>query len=156
MVDTPQAVHEAGDLLQAGLDVRTFATLHDVLGSGEAAAGAGPVLFKSCGWAGWGSGRRADGTAASGVAGLALVLDGDDGYGVSFGIVEVQCEIPRVFPREITSSRRPRPERPADCGVTLQNFNGAENRGRRCGPPHAAWLPAGNRKDDRYRLRHAR
>ena len=50
VVDTPQAVHEAGDLLQAGLDVRTFATLHDVLG---AATVAGPVLFKSCGWAGW-------------------------------------------------------------------------------------------------------
>ncbi len=53
VVDTPQAVHEAGDLLQAGLDVGAFATLRDVLGSGKAAAGAGPVLFKSCGWAGW-------------------------------------------------------------------------------------------------------
>ena len=53
VVDTPQAVHEAGDLLQAGLDVRTFATLHDVLGNGKAATGVGPVLFKSCGWAGW-------------------------------------------------------------------------------------------------------
>jgi 1-piperideine-2-carboxylate/1-pyrroline-2-carboxylate reductase [NAD(P)H] len=53
VVDTPQAVHEAGDLLQAGLDVGAFATLHDVLGSGKAATGAGPVLFKSCGWAGW-------------------------------------------------------------------------------------------------------
>jgi 1-piperideine-2-carboxylate/1-pyrroline-2-carboxylate reductase [NAD(P)H] len=53
VVDTPQAVHEAGDLLQAGLDVRAFATLHDVLGSGKATAGAGRVLFKSCGWAGW-------------------------------------------------------------------------------------------------------
>jgi 1-piperideine-2-carboxylate/1-pyrroline-2-carboxylate reductase [NAD(P)H] len=53
VVDTPQAVHEAGDLLQAGLDVGTFATLSDVLGSGNAATGAGPVLFKSCGWAGW-------------------------------------------------------------------------------------------------------
>ena len=53
VVDTPEAVHEAGDLLQAGLDVRTFATLRDVLGNGKAANGAGPVLFKSCGWAGW-------------------------------------------------------------------------------------------------------
>jgi len=53
VVDTPEAVHEAGDLLQAGLDVRTFATLRDVLGNLKAATGAGPVLFKSCGWAGW-------------------------------------------------------------------------------------------------------
>ena len=53
VVDTPDAVHEAGDLLQAGLDVRAFATLGDVLGNGKARAGAGPVLFKSCGWAGW-------------------------------------------------------------------------------------------------------
>jgi 1-piperideine-2-carboxylate/1-pyrroline-2-carboxylate reductase [NAD(P)H] len=53
VVDTPDAVHEAGDLLQAGLDVQTFATLRDVLGSGKPATGAGPVLFKSCGWAGW-------------------------------------------------------------------------------------------------------
>ena len=65
VVDTPQAVHEAGDLLQAGLDVAAFATLRDVLGSGKAAAGAGPVLFKSCGWAGWdlaAAGRRLLGT----------------------------------------------------------------------------------------------
>ncbi|NPC54728.1 delta(1)-pyrroline-2-carboxylate reductase family protein [Caenimonas soli] len=53
VVDTPDAVHEAGDLLQAGLDVRAFATLRDVLGNEKAARGAGPVLFKSCGWAGW-------------------------------------------------------------------------------------------------------
>ena len=53
VVDTPQAVHEAGDLLQAGLDVGAFANLLDVLGSGKTTAGAGPVLFKSCGWAGW-------------------------------------------------------------------------------------------------------
>lgn len=51
VVDTPQAIHEAGDLLQAGLDVAAFATLRDVLGS--AVAVGGPVLFKSCGWAGW-------------------------------------------------------------------------------------------------------
>jgi ornithine cyclodeaminase len=52
VVDTPQAIHEAGDLLQAGLDVGASATLRDVLGSGNAST-AGPVLFKSCGWAGW-------------------------------------------------------------------------------------------------------
>lgn len=51
VVDTPEAVHEAGDLLQAGLDVAGFPTLRDVLG--HPAAGPGPVLFKSCGWAGW-------------------------------------------------------------------------------------------------------
>jgi len=52
IVDTPQAAHEAGDLLQAGLDVTGFATLRDVLASPPGPA-AGPVLFKSCGWAGW-------------------------------------------------------------------------------------------------------
>lgn len=51
-VDTADACHEAGDLLQAGLDVRRFATLADVLHQGIKPA-AGPVLFKSCGWAGW-------------------------------------------------------------------------------------------------------
>ncbi len=51
-VDTADALHEAGDLLQAGLDVRNFATLADVLRS-KIARPAGPVLFKSCGWAGW-------------------------------------------------------------------------------------------------------
>jgi ornithine cyclodeaminase len=52
IVDTPQAAHEAGDLLQAGLDVAGFATLRDVLASPQRPP-AGPVLFKSCGWAGW-------------------------------------------------------------------------------------------------------
>lgn len=51
VVDTPEAVHEAGDLIQAGLDVASFATLRDVLDRPSAASG--PVLFKSCGWAGW-------------------------------------------------------------------------------------------------------
>ncbi|MEJ6020621.1 delta(1)-pyrroline-2-carboxylate reductase family protein [Ramlibacter sp. PS4R-6] len=51
VVDTPEAVHEAGDLIQAGLEVASFPTLRDVL---DARPGArGPVLFKSCGWAGW-------------------------------------------------------------------------------------------------------
>jgi ornithine cyclodeaminase len=52
IVDTPQAVHEAGDLLQAGLDVASFATLRDAVTVARDAA-KGPVLFKSCGWAGW-------------------------------------------------------------------------------------------------------
>ncbi|MDO8372152.1 MAG: delta(1)-pyrroline-2-carboxylate reductase family protein [Polaromonas sp.] len=51
-VDTTDASHEAGDLLQAGLDVSRFATLADVLAQGTQRP-AGPVLFKSCGWAGW-------------------------------------------------------------------------------------------------------
>jgi 1-piperideine-2-carboxylate/1-pyrroline-2-carboxylate reductase [NAD(P)H] len=52
VVDTPEAIHEAGDLLQAGLDVGTFATLGDILQRAPVAK-RGPVLFKSCGWAGW-------------------------------------------------------------------------------------------------------
>jgi ornithine cyclodeaminase len=52
VVDTPQAAHEAGDLLQAGLDVTSFATLRDEV-MAQQPAGRGPVLFKSCGWAGW-------------------------------------------------------------------------------------------------------
>lgn len=52
VVDTPEARHEAGDLLQAGLDVQRFADLRAIV-TGEARARPGPVLFKSCGWAGW-------------------------------------------------------------------------------------------------------
>jgi 1-piperideine-2-carboxylate/1-pyrroline-2-carboxylate reductase [NAD(P)H] len=54
-VDTRDADHEAGDLLQAGLDVTTFPTLQALV-RGEvstAYAKKGPVFFKSCGWAGW-------------------------------------------------------------------------------------------------------
>lgn len=51
-VDTADACHEAGDLLQAGLEVSRFATLADVIRQGIRAP-QGPVLFKSCGWAGW-------------------------------------------------------------------------------------------------------
>lgn len=52
VLDTADARHEAGDLLQAGLDVGSFATLRDVVLTHEATQ-ARPVLFKSCGWAGW-------------------------------------------------------------------------------------------------------
>lgn len=52
VVDTRDADHEAGDLLQAGLDVSQFATLQDVLRA-KTNRSQGPVLFKSCGWAGW-------------------------------------------------------------------------------------------------------
>ena len=54
-VDTRDADHEAGDLLQAGLDVSTFPTLQALVRGevSEAYAKTGPVFFKSCGWAGW-------------------------------------------------------------------------------------------------------
>jgi ornithine cyclodeaminase len=52
VLDTPDAVHEAGDLLQAGLDPAGCPTLRDIV-LGRATPRPGPVLFKSCGWAGW-------------------------------------------------------------------------------------------------------
>jgi 1-piperideine-2-carboxylate/1-pyrroline-2-carboxylate reductase [NAD(P)H] len=57
VVDTRDADHEAGDLLQAGIDVAALPTLADVVGRTPAwthrPAPTGPVFFKSCGWAGW-------------------------------------------------------------------------------------------------------
>jgi ornithine cyclodeaminase len=57
VVDTREADHEAGDLLQAGLDVSLFPSLAEVVNQAgqpaHAMASSGPVLFKSCGWAGW-------------------------------------------------------------------------------------------------------
>jgi 1-piperideine-2-carboxylate/1-pyrroline-2-carboxylate reductase [NAD(P)H] len=58
VVDTRDADHEAGDLLQAGIDVSALPTLADVVGQTSAWQNAqrpadGPVFFKSCGWAGW-------------------------------------------------------------------------------------------------------
>ena len=50
VVDTRDADHEAGDLLQAGIDVTRVPTLGDML---DAPRPRGPVFFKSCGWAGW-------------------------------------------------------------------------------------------------------
>ncbi len=52
VVDTRDADHEAGDLLQARLDVSRFATLQEMLRAKKNRP-PGPVLFKSCGWAGW-------------------------------------------------------------------------------------------------------
>ena len=55
VVDTRDADHEAGDLLQAGIDVASLPTLGDILaqqGDGSRAR-QGPVFFKSCGWGGW-------------------------------------------------------------------------------------------------------
>ena len=57
VVDTRDADHEAGDLLQAGLDVAALPTLADVVRDTpvwrRTRRTAGPVLFMSCGWAGW-------------------------------------------------------------------------------------------------------
>ncbi|PJI98741.1 ornithine cyclodeaminase [Acidovorax sp. 69] len=56
VVDTEDANHEAGDLLQASLDVASMPVLRDVVHgpwSPRIPKGTGPVLFKSCGWAGW-------------------------------------------------------------------------------------------------------
>ncbi|QEA13809.1 delta(1)-pyrroline-2-carboxylate reductase family protein [Comamonas flocculans] len=52
VVDTRDAEHEAGDLLQAGIAVAPLPSLQDVLRGPQPPRG-GPVLFKSCGWAGW-------------------------------------------------------------------------------------------------------
>ena len=57
VVDTRDADHEAGDLLQAGVDVAALPTLGDVVRR-SAGQTLGPVsgqtvFFKNCGWAGW-------------------------------------------------------------------------------------------------------
>jgi 1-piperideine-2-carboxylate/1-pyrroline-2-carboxylate reductase [NAD(P)H] len=52
LIDTPDARHEAGDLIQAGLNLASFASLREVLAAAPSRR-TGPVLFKSCGWAGW-------------------------------------------------------------------------------------------------------
>lgn len=51
-IDTASAKHEAGDLLQAGLNLQAVPTLGDAVRQNMPKP-AGPVLFKSCGWAGW-------------------------------------------------------------------------------------------------------
>ncbi len=53
IVDTHDAAHEAGDLLQAGLDVSEFSTLAQIVCGEKLMRTQGPTLFKSCGWAGW-------------------------------------------------------------------------------------------------------
>ena len=52
VVDSRDADHEAGDLIQAGLSVAQYPTLADVLRSGEAPSDH-TVFFHNCGWAGW-------------------------------------------------------------------------------------------------------
>lgn len=51
VVDTRDADHEAGDLLQAGIDVSALPTLADCVTSPRPVQG--PVFFKNCGWGGW-------------------------------------------------------------------------------------------------------
>ena len=51
-LDSLDAKHEAGDLLQARLNLEGIATLGDVVRNNTAKP-ACCVLFKSCGWAGW-------------------------------------------------------------------------------------------------------
>ena len=58
VVDTRDADHEAGDLLQAGIEVARIPMLADVIddtrwANHPARRKSGPVFFKSCGWAGW-------------------------------------------------------------------------------------------------------
>lgn len=58
VVDTRDADHEAGDLLQAGIDVGRLPALAEVIDDARwrdhpARRASGPVFFKSCGWAGW-------------------------------------------------------------------------------------------------------
>ncbi len=52
IVDSRDADCEAGDLLQAGLDPAQFSALSEILDMDQSPQ-RGPVLFKSCGWAGW-------------------------------------------------------------------------------------------------------
>ncbi len=53
VLDTSDALHEAGDLLLAGLDMSQYPTLAHTLSGPKTQAKQGLVLFKSCGWAGW-------------------------------------------------------------------------------------------------------
>ena len=52
VVDTRDADHEAGDLLQARLNVSEIPSLGDIV-RGQVSPCGRQVFFKSCGWAGW-------------------------------------------------------------------------------------------------------
>ena len=52
VLDSDDARHEAGDLLQAGIDPSGLPTLQTIRHQ-DGRKPRGPVLFKSCGWAGW-------------------------------------------------------------------------------------------------------
>ena len=56
VVDSRDADHEAGDLIQAGLSPAGYPCLGDVIqrkAMVNASATQGPIFFKSCGWGGW-------------------------------------------------------------------------------------------------------
>ncbi len=55
VVDTADAAHEAGDLMQAGIEIAQCATLQHIvqLPAPTPLLQRTPTLFKSCGWAGW-------------------------------------------------------------------------------------------------------
>ena len=58
VVDTPDAAHEAGDLLQANIDVAALSSLAQIIARPPAwcdteLSTRPTVFFKSCGWAGW-------------------------------------------------------------------------------------------------------
>ena len=58
VVDTPDAAHEAGDLLQANIDVAALPSLAHIIARPPAwcapeLSTRPTVFFKSCGWAGW-------------------------------------------------------------------------------------------------------
>ncbi|MFV0680819.1 delta(1)-pyrroline-2-carboxylate reductase family protein [Ottowia sp.] len=53
VLDTRDAEHEAGDLIQASIDMTPLPTLQDIVRDPLDTKPSGPVLFKNCGWAGW-------------------------------------------------------------------------------------------------------
>lgn len=58
VVDTPDAAHDAGDLLQANIDVAALPSLAHIIARPPAwcnpeLSTRPTVFFKSCGWAGW-------------------------------------------------------------------------------------------------------
>jgi ornithine cyclodeaminase len=56
VVDSRDADHEAGDLIQAGLEASDFPCLGDLIQNKNTIRthdSGGPIFFKSCGWGGW-------------------------------------------------------------------------------------------------------
>jgi ornithine cyclodeaminase len=56
VVDSRDADHEAGDLIQAGLEASDFPCLGDLIQNKNPIKthdSGGPIFFKSCGWGGW-------------------------------------------------------------------------------------------------------
>lgn len=52
VVGTSDTAHEAGDLIQTGLDISQFPILAQIVRGEVAVNNKAPLLFKSCGWAG--------------------------------------------------------------------------------------------------------